>query len=74
MFYIQRFVGSYTNGWLEQARTIVVVPHLVMFYVVLCGAIGSLFGKTKAGFLCGLVIDALGAITMSLVGLDAVRS
>jgi hypothetical protein len=74
MFYFMRLVGGYTADWSESARTIVCVPLGVMFYVVLCGAIGSLFGKTKAGLLCGLVIGAIGAFFMSVIGLDAIRS
>ena len=73
MYYVGRFLRSYTDGWSESARTIVFVPFGVMFFVALGGAIGSLFGKTKAGLLCGLVIGAIEMLAMSVIGLDAIR-
>jgi len=74
MYYVGKPIRSYTDEWSEPARTIVCVPYGVMVFVVLGGAIGSLFGKTKAGLLFGLVIGAIEMLAMSVIGLDAIRS
>jgi len=68
-----KLLDRYTSDCSETTRTIVFVPLFVVYYAPLCAAIGALFGRTKAGLLCGLAIGALGALMLSMIGLDSMK-